>query len=144
MDADLLVVDAAPADESFWDELRRAGASCDVRRGESDDPFQAVVRVSASDGHPVDVLIGRYAWQRDVISRAAATSFSGMCVPVVRAADLVLLKLFAGGPQDLLDAKRLLAAPARDALIEEVDSRIDALPAVCRGQWQRLRPSNSG
>jgi hypothetical protein len=139
MDADVLVVDPALVDESFWDDLRHAGADCEVRRGESDDPFRAVIRVNASDSHPVDVLIGRYAWQRDLISRAQPTSFSGTKVPVVGAADLVLLKLFAGGPQDLVDVDRLLRVPERDVLVADIDSRIGALPAGCRAHWEKLK-----
>jgi len=57
---------------------------------------------------------------------------------VVDAADLVLLKLFAGGPQDLLDVRLLLAAGA-PRLRKAVEDRLDEAPASVRAQWRTLR-----
>ncbi|HET9063850.1 MAG TPA: hypothetical protein VFO62_11245 [Candidatus Binatia bacterium] len=86
-----------------------------------------------------DVLVGRFAWQRAVIARASPVSLPTARIPVVGAADLVLLKIFAGGPQDLVDAQRLLATRDRSKIVSDVAARIDALPETCRQEWERLK-----
>jgi hypothetical protein len=137
MDADVLTADGSAADSAFWDSLRDRGATCEVRRGDAEDPFRAVIRVTAAESDPVDVLVGRDVWLSGVVARAIPSPDLGL--PVVGAADLVLLKLFAGGPQDLADLARLLAGSARDALVAEVDSHIAELPAAYRRQWEMLK-----
>jgi hypothetical protein len=59
-------------------------------------------------------------------------------VPVVDRADLVLLKLFAAGPQDLLDVRLLLAADETGELHQTVEARLPGAPPVLRRQWRRL------
>lgn len=75
--------------------------------------------------------------------RALPAEVDGVPVPVDRPADLVLLKLYAGGPQDAWDIDQLLAsADARD-VAREVESRIGELPEDARALWRRvnrLRP----
>jgi hypothetical protein len=58
---------------------------------------------------------------------------------VVRAADLVLLKLYAGGLQDAWDVQQLLARPFRAELIREVESRLSDLPARCHDLWKKVQ-----
>lgn len=60
-------------------------------------------------------------------------------LPVVSAADLVLLKLYAGGALDAWDIEQLLAAGDRDRLVSVVDGAVAALPPSARELWQRLR-----
>lgn len=59
-------------------------------------------------------------------------------VGVARAADLILLKLFAGGPQDAWDVTQLLAVPDRSALVAEVEAALPALPEDARQLWRRV------
>ena len=139
LDADVLVLAPQALDESTWATVRAAGATVEVRHGDSDDPFRAVVRISAPNSWPVYVLVGRFDWQQEVIARAERKSLPIADIPVVGAADLVLLKIYAGGPQDLVDAQRLLAAPERERIVAAVESRLDALPADCRRVWERIK-----
>jgi len=64
----------------------------------------------------------------------------------VAPADLIRLKLYAGGSQDSWDIEQLLAASAdRGALIREVESGLDSLPAEVRRLWNRiLRSAGDG
>ena len=57
---------------------------------------------------------------------------------MVQAADLVLLKLYAGGLQDAWDVQQLLARPFREDLIREVESRLSELPARCQELWRKI------
>jgi hypothetical protein len=58
---------------------------------------------------------------------------------VVRAADLILLKLYAGGTQDRWDIEQLLALEPAGALVDDVESRAAVLPPDSRELWARLR-----
>jgi hypothetical protein len=55
----------------------------------------------------------------------------------VTRADLVLLKLFAGGPQDLLDIEFLLAADA-GGLQAEVEEGLKGRSGVLVETWKRV------
>lgn len=136
-DIDLLVTDLRCFDPTLWDPVAAAGATLDVRRGDADDPLAGVIRISRGDEPPVDVIAGRAAWQAAIISRAVRAEIAGTAVPIATAADLVLLKLYAGGPQDAWDIAQLLdAAPAIGSL---VDAAAGALPADCTALWRQIR-----
>jgi hypothetical protein len=137
-DLDLLVSDPACLDAAYWARLREAGIDVTVRCGEPDDPLAGVVRTRML-GETVDVVVGRPAWQREIASRAVAAEIDGVSVPVARPADLVLLKLYAGGPQDAWDIEQLLGAIDSAELVEEVDRRVAGLPDDARALWGRVR-----
>jgi len=139
-DTDLLTTDARVLEPAAWAGLA-AEAQCDidVRRGDADDPLAGVVRISRGHERDVDVIVGRSAWQRDAIERAGEVDLGSLRLRVVTAADLVLLKLYAGGAQDQWDVEQLVAVGARDAIVSEVESRLDLLPLEVRDTWNRLR-----
>lgn len=139
LDLDLLIADPTLLDPSRWEDLSQSGASVDVRRGDSEDPLAGVVRLTATGERAVDVIVGRFAWQRGVIERAELYSIGELLLPVARAADVILLKLFAGGIQDAWDIEQLLAAGDRERLAEEVESRLAELSPECSDSWRRIR-----
>lgn len=63
----------------------------------------------------------------------------GVDVPVAAPADLILLKLYAGGPQDAWDIEQLLGGPDRAQLVAEVEAALRPLPAECHQLWERVR-----
>ena len=81
---------------------------------------------------------GRGAWLDGVVARAEPFDLLDTRVPVVRAADLVLLKLHAGGSQDLWDVAQLLASDD-GTLADEVASRLAEVPRGAAILWRRLR-----
>jgi hypothetical protein len=136
-DIDLLVTDPRCFDAAVWGPLEAAGATVDMRRGDADDPLAGVIRISREEEPPVDVIAGRSTWQAAIIARAVRADVAGATVPIAAPADVVLLKLYAGGPQDAWDIAQLLdAAPAIEPL---VDAAISALPAECAVLWRRIR-----
>jgi len=137
-DADLLSIDSRVLKDPFWEILRKEGVLVEVRRGDYDDPLRGVVRLSADGERPVDVVVGRSAWHEQVLSRRRILHVAGEDLPVVDPADLVLLKLEAGGPQDLLDVRLLLAGPEGEAIRVDVETRIASLAAVTRAAWAAL------
>lgn len=64
----------------------------------------------------------------------------GVRVPVATVSDLILLKLYAGGPQDAWDIEQLLEIAADRADLEaRAEAQLDALPAESRRLWSRIR-----
>ena len=55
-----------------------------------------------------DLVLPSARWQWEAVRKARTFELEGSQVRVVQARDLFLLKLHAGGIQDLLDASRLL------------------------------------
>lgn len=139
-DIDLLAVDRSVLQNAFWASLRNQGVEVEVRRGDAEDPLAGVVRIEAPDQRPVDVIVGRHAWQRRAVDRAETT---GGGPPVVTATDLILLKLYAGGSQDLWDIDALLHVPGAEGLPSRVEAELAALPPVMRDRWARVRSGTS-
>jgi hypothetical protein len=86
----------------------------------------------------IDVIVGRSDWQVDVIRRATPRTIEGVVIPVATSGDVVVLKLFAGGPQDAWDIEQLLAAGDRSALVGHVESVLPQLPEDARRLWARI------
>ena len=143
-DLDLLVVDRRCLDADYWAPLRAAGAEVVVHRGDDADPLAGVARLRMAGEPDLDVVVGKPRWHAGVIERAAAVRVEGADVPVARAADLVLLKLYAGGPQDAWDVTQLLAAPDRSSLMAEVEARLPELPPEAGRLWARIAGAEGG
>jgi len=137
-DLDLLVTDPSVLDERIWEPVQRGGASVDVRRGDDDDPLAGVVRFERPESRALDVIVGRYAWQARAIERATRASIRDLELPVVTASDFVLLKLYAGGPQDAWDIEQILDAGDRPAIVAAVEAHVAELPADSVSLWRRI------
>jgi hypothetical protein len=141
LDQDLLAVDASVLDAATWADLSDPSLDIDIRRGDADDPLRGVVRITSSQvERPLDLVVGRYQWQERAIARATLVTLDeDVAVPVVQARDLILLKLYAGGPQDAWDIQRLLAASmSNTALREDVEADVGVLPRRCIELWNQL------
>jgi hypothetical protein len=132
-DIDLLTTEVRALDPTIWTAF--AEGDLDIRRGDLDDPLAGVVRITVGADRPVDVIVGKHPWQTRAIARAEAISGGP---PVVLARDLVLLKLYAGGAQDLWDIRELLALD--DASLDgDVTADLSALPADVQRRWESVR-----
>ena len=140
-DLDLLIVDDSCLDDRVWSSLGDT-SHVDVRRGDFEDPLAGVIRIARAREGSVDVIVGRSFWQRQLLARAETSSIGTTSLPVVRAADLILLKLYAGGPQDIWDIVRLLEVDP--GVVEEVEAHLSELPDECAGLWQRALAGRSG
>ncbi len=138
-DLDLLVVGPEALEDATWATLEAAGVSVDVRRGEPDDPLAGVVRLEVADESAIDVVVGRAAWQRTLIDRARPVRLDDLELPVAEAPDIILLKLYAGGPQDLWDIQQLLDTPAGSRIAADTEARLAELPSEARRLWARIR-----
>ncbi len=136
LDQDLLVGDRRALDESMWSALG-GGAHVDIRRGDADDPLAGVVRVTAAGERDVDVVVARHAWQVDVVEEALPVATASGSIPVVSSSGLVLLKLYAGGAQDLWDIAQLRAVLGSE-LDHGVERRLVVLPRSAQDAWRHL------
>jgi len=114
----------------------------EVRRGDASDPLAGVARITSPGERTIDLIVGKSAWQRDLIARSTPVRIGRAAIPVVAAADLILLKLYAGGPQDVWDIDQLLDRDA--SLLAAVDAGLGALPADCAPLWSRIRAERTG
>jgi len=139
IDIDLLTVDVRALEASLWTPFEARGNVVRLIKGDFDDPLAGSVRLTEPGGSVVDVVVGRYEWQNEIVRSSEPSPIDDVEIPVVRPAGLVVLKLFAGGPKDAWDVTAL--AEAREdwpRIRGEVDSSIDRLPADSRRLWARL------
>jgi hypothetical protein len=111
MDVDLIVdIPVQEATSLEW-SLRESGFQATFYRGGPDDPIAGVLRLAiTAAGAEVncDLLFASRKWQTRAVRNATSVDLNSFVVKVAQPADLFLLKLFAGGPQDLIDAAQLL------------------------------------
>jgi predicted nucleotidyltransferase len=138
-DADLVTVSRDVLVPGFWESFP---AEVDIRRGDFDDPLAGVVRIQRSNDRQVDVIVSKYKYVRDIVERAESRMIARLELPVVRLADLVLLKLDAGGTQDCWDIERVLDQ-ASPELIAEVEQLLPNLPEDARTLWSRIRTARA-
>ena len=135
-DIDLLVADTRVLDRAQWGMLEAQGLRVDIRKGDDDDPLGGVVRIDADGQRPIDVILGKLPWHHRAVARADAV---GGGPPVVQARDLVLLKLYAGGTQDLWDIRELLAQPHHESLVEAIREDLEPLGEAMNQAWLAVR-----
>jgi hypothetical protein len=135
-DIDLLTTDARVLAPALWEPMRADDVAVDIRRGDADDPLGGVVRLDAPGERPVDIVLGKHGWQARAVQRATLPT-SGPAV--VTARDLVLLKLYAGGTQDVWDVRELLQLPNAAELVADVDADLTHQPRAMRDLWAEAR-----
>jgi hypothetical protein len=113
-DIDFLVsLDSIEHIDKFCSALETEGLAPDVLTGDAGDPVPYLVKVSHK-GVPVDMLISTKKWEDEAVSSSVAIDFHGVVIPVISAEYLIVMKLKAGGPRDLLDAQELLQIEGLD------------------------------
>jgi len=138
-DVDLLTTDPRALQDLIWRSLAGSGVEVEIRRGDDEDPLRGVVRMTKSGERTVDLVVGRHAWQTAAVDSATPARILGVDIPVVDRASLILLKLYAGGKQDLWDIEQLMADTTTET-VRQVDAILSELPANSRLLWEPLRP----
>lgn len=98
---------------------------CYWRRGDIDDPIAAVLALTDGFGNRVDLLVGLRGLENAAFQRAIEVPFQGTLLRVVGVEDFIAMKVFAGGPQDMADARYALAA-AKNAIDVDLLRRLAA------------------
>jgi hypothetical protein len=141
-DFDLMTTDRTALLDETWSDLRSRGFEVSVRKGDFEDPLAGVVRIKGPETE-IDLVVAKHKWEQAVIDRAEPLQLDTISLPVPRTSDLILLKLSAGGPVDLMDAHRLLDVGDRKALVAEVTATAESVPQELRDAWQRFLSESS-
>jgi hypothetical protein len=94
--------------------LERKHCRVEWRVGDYDDPVPLLLRLAlprSYGGLGADILWAHKRWHREALVRTITVKLSRRRVRVLHPEDLILLKLDAGGPQDLADVEGLLVDP---------------------------------
>jgi hypothetical protein len=130
-DVDVTVDIAATAPGDVVAALERHGFECRVDDVEGfAHKTHVIPLVHAASAMPVDVVVAGPGPEQLFLERAEPTSVQGVVVPMVRAEDLVVMKLLAGRPKDLDDVAAICSARALDVgsirkLLAEFESALD-------------------
>lgn len=133
-DIDLFTVDRRALGHDLW----QIDGAVDLRVGAADDPLAGVARLTAPEEATVDVIVGRHGWQQRLLDRTTPVTLDDVSVPVLDLSGLILMKLYAGGPQDGWDIAQLIALGGEPAAAV-VEARIADLPPESRDLWARIR-----
>ena len=140
-DFDFMTTDKSVLRKDVWEPLRQIGATVEVNRGDYDDPLAGVVRIKKKGERSIDVVVGKYIWEREVFERATLKSVGGEPMPVPLLGDLILLKVSAGGPKDLDDVRALMRLHGNEETIAAVNALIDRLPKDAQRSWSDILAS---
>ncbi|MDI3281623.1 MAG: hypothetical protein QJR13_09655, partial [Bacillota bacterium] len=66
----------------------------------------------AIQGVAIELLVARRQYELEALARARREEFQGISLAVAAPEDLIILKLSAGGPQDLYDVAGILQVQA--------------------------------
>ncbi len=139
-DIDLFTVDDQVLQARLWNELEDRGVNLRLLKGDFEDPLAGSVRLALAGDRTVDVVVGRYAWQKTIVESAEKMSIGEVTVKVAPPAGLVLLKLYAGGPKDAWDIRSLMESHEEaESIKAQVDEAVPRLPAESRELWKQLR-----
>ncbi len=100
--------------EVLWQELRSDGRRVSLSRADTDDPLGGVITIEAPNALPVQIVNfdnspsgGFPALVIDALQRSSLSP-EGLCGRLPTVEDLVLFKIYAGGPKSELDILELL------------------------------------
>ena len=94
--------------DQLKDRLAAEGYSVSVRRGDFEDPILLSMRVDDRFENRLDLLLSVRGMDPDAVHRCLSTQMLDSTVRVISAEDLIAMKLFAGGPQDVMDVRGIL------------------------------------
>jgi hypothetical protein len=109
-DADALLSISTSGLKELERSLKASGFKTELRRGDITDPVSAVLTLRDNFENSVDLLVGIRGFDPKAFSRTIEVALNGESLKFVGLEDFVAMKLFAGGPQDLVDARRALEA----------------------------------
>jgi hypothetical protein len=119
MDIDLLVLVDSSNLNCLVKALCDAGINAELRRGGIDDPVPYLIRADF-----IDIIVATKKYEAEAIEKSIAVGIAGTVIPVASPEYLIILKLKAGGPRDLMDVQELLASNLVDhATLVELAAR---------------------
>lgn len=109
LDADALLFLKGRPLEPLAAAFRESGFETEVRIGDERDPIPALLALKDGHGNRVDLLAGLRGLDPAAATRTVRSDFEAVSLRVVGLEDLIAMKLYAGGPQDLEDVRRIIS-----------------------------------
>jgi hypothetical protein len=140
VDADALVSAAFSELRALGDHLTAQGLTTELRRGDIADPIPGMLIVTDRHDNRVDLLMGLRGLDANVYQRAIDVQLPEYTHPlrVASKEDVIAMKLFAGGPLDLQDAKRLIAVAGGTLDTELLRSLVVRFGKDAMTQYEKL------
>jgi hypothetical protein len=123
IDADVLLSVSIQAAKGLENACQAAGFNAQMTRGDFDDPIPGLLKVTDSFGNQVDLLLGLKGSDSQIFLRTIVVPFRGTMLRFVGREDFIAMKVFAGGPVDLVDASRAIFAD-RESLDLDLTRRL--------------------
>ena len=102
------IKDTGKTADELTNSLIASGYSAVLRRGDIDDPILVSIHVEDKYQNRHDLLLGIRGMDPDAAHRCVSSAFFGSTVRIIGAEDLIGMKIFAGGSQDLQDVRGIL------------------------------------
>lgn len=129
-DADAVIwLGSGKSTRDIAEKVARSGYSGQLRQGDVEDPIAQLIRIQDGHGNEVDLLHGVRGMDPAAAGRCVNTSLQGAPIRILAAEDLIAMKLFAGGPQDLQDVRGILQVSGKGlnlTLLESVAANFGA------------------
>ncbi len=110
VDADAMLKMATQELRDLQKRFDVAKFTTSLRFGDVDDPVGAMLVVSDGFGNRVDLLVGLRGLEPEAFARAIVVQFQEQAMKIIGREDLIAMKIFAGGPQDMVDARNVIAS----------------------------------
>ena len=108
LDADAVVTLQVAEARTLRQSLIAADYDAVLRVGDADDPIPALLEIRDGQGNRVDLLIGLRGMDPEALNRTRQVAFAGATLEIVGREDFIAMKVFAGGPIDLADARAVI------------------------------------
>ncbi|HEX7480937.1 MAG TPA: hypothetical protein VF331_24255 [Polyangiales bacterium] len=95
--------------------------------------------LDAADGGNSLTTLPRSSSSTQLATSPVSTAPAPATPTIATAADLILLKLYAGGVQDRWDIQQLLASTPDGLVLTEIDEKVRELPERSQVLWRDLR-----
>jgi predicted nucleotidyltransferase len=105
MDVDAVLFTPQKRLTSLRETFEKEGFLAELRRGDHDDPIPAMLILRDAHENQVELLGGLKGMDPEVFARTVEVPFMGVSLRIVGREDFIAMKCFAGGPQDMVDAR---------------------------------------
>jgi hypothetical protein len=107
-DADALISVALQQLALLYKAFEQAGFQTELRIGDQEDPIPAMMVLRDVQENTVELLAGLRGLDPDAFTRTITVPFQGETLRMIGREDFIAMKCYAGGPQDIADARAAL------------------------------------